>query len=227
MNKTTERSSKAIIFDAINQAAPTVTSEPEDIDKEALALLDESQYARPALLSENLCEAFIQRIESGLVIGTSCEVAPSLNQLPIIVKKYLSRYQLANKIAVQKTPQLSRIDWGDIQINQDIMQDQSIGLCWAEYGIAETGSLVIHSSPYMPILLNFLPLYQLMVIAKSSILPFLDDYGAIANRIAKQQNTPRNICLITGASGTTDIEGVLVQGAHGPEFLHIIIVDNL
>jgi L-lactate dehydrogenase complex protein LldG len=32
--------------------------------------------------------------------------------------------------------------------------------------------------------------------------------------------------LITGASGTTDIEGSLVKGAHGPRDLHIVLVDD-
>jgi L-lactate dehydrogenase complex protein LldG len=34
------------------------------------------------------------------------------------------------------------------------------------------------------------------------------------------------MCLISGVSGTTDIEGVLIQGAHGPEVLHMIIVED-
>jgi L-lactate dehydrogenase complex protein LldG len=34
---------------------------------------------------------------------------------------------------------------------------------------------------------------------------------------------PRNVNLITGASGTTDIEGSLVLGAHGPRYLHVVI----
>jgi L-lactate dehydrogenase complex protein LldG len=78
----------------------------------------------------------------------------------------------------------------------------------------------------MPILLNFLPLYLLAVIPESKVLHNMDEYALIANEIAKQGKTPRNMCLISGVSGTTDIEGVLVQGAHGPEILHIIIVGD-
>jgi len=76
-------------------------------------------------------------------------------------------------------------------------------------------------------LLNFLPLYLVVAVPKSKIVPFMDDYALVANDIAKKGETPRNICIISGASGTTDIEGVLVQGAHGPEFLHLVIVDDL
>ena len=37
---------------------------------------------------------------------------------------------------------------------------------------------------------------------------------------------PRNVNLVTGASGTTDIEGVLVRGAHGPRSLHVVVADR-
>ena len=100
-----------------------------------------------------------------------------------------------------------------------------MSVCRAEYGIAETGSIVVHSGAEMPVLLSFLPLHAIVVVPRSKILPFLDDYASIARNMARGSSTPRNMCLITGASGTTDIEGVLVKGAHGPKFLHLVI-DN-
>ena len=36
---------------------------------------------------------------------------------------------------------------------------------------------------------------------------------------------PRNAVLITGASGTTDIEGSYVRGAHGPGYLHVVLLE--
>ena len=47
----------------------------------------------------------------------------------------------------------------------------------------------------------------------------MEDYAASVQGEA----APRNVNLITGASGTTDIEGVLTRGAHGPRKLHIVI----
>jgi L-lactate dehydrogenase complex protein LldG len=32
--------------------------------------------------------------------------------------------------------------------------------------------------------------------------------------------------LVTGASGTTDIEGRYVRGAHGPGYLHVVIAGD-
>jgi L-lactate dehydrogenase complex protein LldG len=226
MNKHTSELSRAKIFSAIKAAKPTVTMDVKTIQQEALEMLKESEFARPKLLSENATQALILRIEAGLVIGTTCEKISTLDELPNSVKQFFDKHSLPEEIKVQNIDKLEQLNWQGIATDSDILEDNTVGLCWAEYGVAETGSFVIHSSPQMPILLNFLPLYLIAVIPKSKILHYMDDYALIANRIAKKGETPRNMCLISGVSGTTDIEGVLVQGAHGPEILHIIIVED-
>ena len=222
-----EAASRDSFFSAIRGADPTVTADGATIAQEALAILDESVDARPALLAEDAADALVKRIEKGLVIGTSCERIESLNDLPGTVKAFLAEHGLDNELRVQKTAQLLELDWQGLNTEVDIEQDNTVGLCWGEYGIAETGSFIVHSSAEMPVLLNFLPLYLMAVVPRSKILHYLDDYASIANDIAKQGKTPRNMCIISGASGTTDIEGVLVQGAHGPEVLRLVIVESL
>lgn len=219
-------SSRAKIFSAIKAAKPTVNMDIKTIEQEALEILKESEFARPKLLSTDATEALVLRIEAGMVIGTSCETLSTLDELPLSVKQFFSNHSLPQEIKLQGIDKLKQLNWDGIVTDIDIQQDNTVGLCWAEYGVAETGSFVVHSSPDMPILLNFLPLYLITVIPKSKILHYMDDYALIANEIAKKGETPRNMCLISGVSGTTDIEGVLVQGAHGPEILHIIIVED-
>ena len=51
---------------------------------------------------------------------------------------------------------------------------------------------------------------------------YLEDYAALLGRPA----APRNAILITGASGTTDIEGSYVRGAHGPGYLHVVLIEE-
>jgi L-lactate dehydrogenase complex protein LldG len=226
MNKQISDASRVKIFSAINAAAPTVAMDKNTIQREAQDILQESEFARPDLLAEDATEALVLRIEAGLVIGTTCEKITTLEALPIAVNQFLVKYSLPQELKVQDVDRLKNLHWGGITTEIDIQQDNAVGLCWAEYGVAETGSFVVHSSPEMPILLNFLPLYLIAVIPKSKILHYMDDYALIANDIAKKGETPRNMCLISGVSGTTDIEGVLVQGAHGPEISHIIIVED-
>ncbi len=226
MNKHISDMSREKIFNAIKSAKPTITADAKTIEDEALELLKESEFARPQLMSEDATEALMLRIDAGLVIGTTCEKISTLDMLPHSVKQFFDRNALSAELKVQSVEPLNKLNWQGITTDIDIVNDNTVGLCWAEYGVAETGSFVAHSSPEMPILLNFLPLYLIAVIPKSKILHYMDDYALIANDIASKGNTPRNMCLISGVSGTTDIEGVLVKGAHGPEVLHIIIVED-
>ena len=99
-----------------------------------------------------------------------------------------------------------------------------MGIGLARWGIAETGSLVFHSGPDTPILLAFLPLHHIVAVRAGSIVAHLEDYAALAARAGP---APRNAILITGASGTTDIEGSYVRGAHGPGFLHVVLFGDL
>ena len=215
------------IFAALANASGPMTQDAQAIQNEAQALLAASEFARPQAVSSDATEALIMRVNKGLVIGTTCERINTLSELPASVLSFLNTHKLAPSLNVQKTGVFNQLDWGSIEITVDIKNDNTVGLCLAEYGVAETGSFVVHSGPNLPVLLNFLPLYLMAVIPKSKILPYMDDYAAIANDIASKGETPRNMCLISGVSGTTDIEGVLVQGAHGPEFLHLIIVDDM
>lgn len=226
MSKYTSDLSRARIFKAIKDATPSVELDKQSIEQEALELLSESEFARPKPLSNDASDALMMRVNAGAVIGTTCEKIASLHELPACVRRFLDEHHLPAQLKVQEIAQLTTLNWQDIVVNVDIQDDNSVGLCMAEYGVAETGSFVVHSSPNMPILLNFLPLYLIAVIPESKVLHNMDDYALIANEIAKKEQTPRNMCLISGVSGTTDIEGVLVQGAHGPEILHIIIIDD-
>jgi L-lactate dehydrogenase complex protein LldG len=226
MKKQASDDSKARIFKAISDAAPTISMDIKTIQEEALELLKESEFARPKPLSIDATEAFMMRIEAGMVIGTSCEKLSTLDDLPSVVKQFVIKHNLPQALKVQSIDKLKKLNWDGFTTNVDIQNDNTLGLCWAKYGVAETGSFVVHSSPEMPILLNFLPLYLIAVIPQSKILQYMDDYAIIANKIAQTGETPRNMCLISGVSGTTDIEGVLVQGAHGPEVLHIVVIED-
>lgn len=226
MNKQRNEISRERIFDAIRAAAPTVTADVKAIQAEAADILRESEFARPDLLADDAADALVQRIEAGLVIGTSCEQIATMDALPNAVDQFLAKYALPKALQVQRIERLQKLNWGSLSTEVDIKSDNTVGLCWAEYGIAETGTFVVHSGPDMPILLNYLPLYLIAVVPRSKILPYMDDYALIANEIAQRGETPRNMCLISGVSGTTDIEGVLIQGAHGPEVLHMIIVED-
>ena len=105
----------------------------------------------------------------------------------------------------QPAAPLQGLDWSGFELHDQVAPAEMIAIGVARWGIAETGSLVFHSGADTPILANFLPLHHLVMVRADTILPFLDDYAAAT----AGQRPPRNVNIITGASGTTDIEGIV------------------
>ena len=187
------------------------------IAAEARALLDAPELIRPALADPDLVQAFTARAAA---VGTTVARIGALTELPGAVRAYLAGHGRAGRVALQPVPELAALDWSGFEVRASPASDEPAAVGLALWGIAETGSVVFHSGPDTPVLLAFLPLHHLVVLRAGTILPHLEDYAALA------VPAPRNLNLITGASGTTDIEGSYVRGAHGPGFLHVVIVDE-
>ncbi|SFX86069.1 lactate utilization protein (plasmid) [Paracoccus ferrooxidans] len=190
---------------------------PERIAAEAAALLEDPDAARPRLAAPELPEAFALKAAA---LGTTIDRIATLAEVPRAMARYLDAHGLPPRFAMQPAPELAALDWQGLAPHPGVAADEPAALGLALYGIAESGSLVIHSGPQNPILLSFLPLHHVVLLREATLLPYLEDYAA---RLAAQA-IPRNAILITGPSGTTDIEGSYVRGAHGPGFLHVILI---
>ena len=201
------------ILNAVLAACPA--GDARAVADAAAALLDDPDSSRPPLAAPGLPEAFTLKATA---LGASVERVANMASVPEAVARYLERHGLAG-LSVQPAPALTALDWTGIATHDHLAADEPAALGLALYGIAESGSLVVHSGPDAPILLSFLPLHHIVVLRESTLLPWLEDYAA---RL-EAASVPRNAILITGPSGTTDIEGSYVRGAHGPGFLHIII----
>ncbi len=195
-------------------------AEPAAIAAEAAALLADPDTIRPRLEAPTLVEAFALKAAA---LGTSIEHVPDLDDVPAAVGRYLAASGLPPSAAVQQTAELASLSWEGIALDATAAPDQPAAVGLARWGIAESGSIVIHSAPDSPILLAFLPLHHIVVLHASSIVAHLEDYAFLLER---DGSPPRNAILITGPSGTTDIEGSYVRGAHGPGFVHVILVND-
>lgn len=83
------------------------------------------------------------------------------------------------------------------------------GITPASGGIAETGTLILRDadSPYR--LGALAPWVHVAVLARESIFP------TVSAAMLELGDDP-SIVLVTGPSKTADIEGILIQGVHGP-----------
>ena len=194
-------------------------ADPALVAAEAATLLADPDQIRPALADTDVVAAFAARAAT-LSVGTSVKRVAGFADLPDAVRRYLDRQGLPARIALQPAPRLLALDWAGIAVHAHAAADEPVGVGLARWGIAESGSLVFHSGPDNPVLLTFLPLHHIVAVRGDTILPHLEDYAALA------APAPRNANLVTGASGTTDIEGSYVSGAHGPGFLHIVVVGH-
>jgi L-lactate dehydrogenase complex protein LldG len=191
------------------------------IAADAAALLAEPDAIRPRLAAATPVDSFCAKAAA---LDTSIERVRVLDDVPAAVGRYLAANGLPPSAAVQQTAELASLSWGGIEQDTTAAPDQPAAVGLARWGIAESGSIVIHSAPDAPILLAFLPLHHIVVLSTANILAHFEDYASL---LETDGSPPRNAILITGPSGTTDIEGSYVRGAHGPGFVHVILLDVL
>ena len=99
-----------------------------------------------------------------------------------------------------------------------------IGLTYVDYGIADTGTLVLDSSDEDLRLATMISEVHIGVLPKSRLHP---DAFALEEKLQdNMRSTPNYTAFITGASRTADIERVLALGVHGPLELHILLLEN-
>ena len=97
-----------------------------------------------------------------------------------------------------------------------------IGICWAQYGIAETGTLVIDSPDEDLRLSTMVSEIHVAFLPLSGIVESAAD---LTHKLQSQMNSDGHyLAMVTGASRTADIERVLALGVHGPLELHIVLI---
>ena len=120
--------------------------------------------------------------------------------------------------------------WDGKQLDESIFfaQIAKVGVVWAEYGTAESGSVILFSSEAQGGSLSLLPESTVFVIPKSRLLPRPAQLCTILNdRLKRGERLPSAINIVGGPSSTADIELVKVIGVHGPVKVRYLIVEDL
>lgn len=187
---------------------------PVDLTVQADALVAGSE--RPPEPAGSLVERFIARLAGPSVSATFDRIGDGA-ALPDAVWRYLAAQALPAALYLPPDPQIAALDWQGFAIDASVAPDQPVALARAKAGVAESGSLVFETDPVAPMLPNFLTLHHVVVLDIANLVATLEDIPAdLAGHRAHY--------WVTGVSGTTDIEGQYVRGAHGPRFLHVVVV---
>lgn len=107
---------------------------------------------------------------------------------------------------------------------RDHLTGVAMGFTIADYGIAETGTLVINCPSEELRLSTMICDVHVAVLPMSRIRKSAYDLEPELTKMFK--NSPDYTSFITGASRTADIERVLALGVHGPLELHILLMEE-
>ena len=102
----------------------------------------------------------------------------------------------------------------------DALAAADIGITGAEWGIAETATLVLSTDPGRPRLTSLLPPAHIAILRADRILPDLPALFARCGAL------PSALTLVTGPSRSADIGFVPVLGAHGPMAVAVFVIAN-
>jgi L-lactate utilization protein LutC len=104
---------------------------------------------------------------------------------------------------------------------RELCATMDFGITSADYILADTGTLVMISSPREARMVSLLPPAHIAVVPRERILTGLDE---LFSRHPCPSNETSSMVLITGPSRTADIEQILVRGVHGPGEVTVVIV---
>ena len=173
--------------------------------------------ARPV---SHLLNDFIARAES--LQSTVAQVA-DLNAVPAAVAVYLQAQGLPRKSVIW--PSLKALDWFSSGLTAEArppVSEDRLGITETFCGIAETGTLLLHSGVDHFSTTSLLPETHIAVLRVDRIVERMEQAFALMQ--SELDQLPRATNFISGPSRTADIEQTIVIGAHGPRRVHIILV---
>jgi L-lactate dehydrogenase complex protein LldG len=156
-------------------------------------------------------------------VATTHTEAHNWADVPADVARYLEANELERRVLVWH--ELADLDWAGAGIAIDDRAAQgtdstSVTTCFC--AIAETGTVLLLSSPGTPKATALLPETHICLVSRARLVATMEDAFALVRK--EKGELPRATWFISGPSRTADIEQTIVIGAHGPYRTHVILL---
>ncbi len=167
----------------------------------------------------SLVERFAKQLTK--VSGEFAHVADEVAALAH-VQTWLTEKGWPLKLVIDQ--RLKDLPWPDaFQVEaRNAQSSDQVSMTLAFAGAAETGSVLMLSSPDAPTPLNFLPEVHIVLLHHTNLVTHLEDVWAKLR--AEVGTPPRTMNFLTGPSRTADVEQTIQLGAHGPRQFMVVLV---
>lgn len=158
------------------------------------------------------------------LLGINLEVAADVREASLLIESVLDRIGAKN-VAVSNSTLVAKAvaSIETVEFTRDPTREflfgSDLGITSAQWGIAETATLVLEAESEDHRLISLVPPVHLCLLEASKIRQTLGEVLELTG-----SKLGHAITFVTGASRTSDIELTLAIGVHGPGELHIIIL---
>ncbi|WGE84376.1 LutC/YkgG family protein [Actinobacillus equuli] len=119
-------------------------------------------------------------------------------------------------------------DFTNREANISHAEKANIGIVHGEYGLAESGGIVLFASKDNGRSTSLLPTTSIVIVRKSAVLPRVAQLAQLLHKKAQAgERMPSCVNIISGPSATADIELIKVVGVHGPVSKIYVVIDDL
>ncbi|MDX1984246.1 MAG: LUD domain-containing protein [Bryobacteraceae bacterium] len=195
------------------------------IDQQAPARAPAVRIRIPEIGLEDRVTMFRERLEAlgGKVYraGSLAEAGAVVQQIRPQGRAVASNSALLREAGVTSLPDVVT-DFHDEPALCEACAEAACGITAADYGMAQTGSLVTRASSEAR-LVSLLPPIHIALLMKDRLLTGLDEFYTL---VPQPAGDTCSTVFITGPSRSADIEMILVRGVHGPKAIHVIVVER-
>ncbi|MCO4315291.1 LutC/YkgG family protein [Pectobacterium versatile] len=178
-------------------------------------------------VATNVMLAYCEIVREADAAQAAQRLCDKYGHTPVIISDDRRLAELGITACLQRECQAIVWDPHVGEMNLRLAEQAKVGVVYAEYGLTESGGVVLFSAPERGRAISLLPESSVFVLRKSTLLPRVAQLAQRLHHMAQAgERMPSCINIIGGPSSTADIELIKVVGVHGPINAAYLIIED-